>query len=179
MITDEIREILVKRIDQQKQAIGIVVGVIEPDGRRVVAYGNLANGDPRTLDGDTIFEIGSVTKVFTSLLLADMVNRKEVALDDPAAKYLPENVRMPERNGKSITLLDLSTHRSGLPPLPGNLKLKDPAILTPTTAWTICTSSFPAIRCRATPVPNSNIQTWARGCSATSSRTAPERIMRA
>ena len=124
--TDEIREILVKRIDQQKQAVGIVVGVIEPAGRRVVAYGNLANGDPRTLDGDTIFEIGSVTKVFTSLLLADMVNRKEVALDDPAAKYLPENVKMPERNGKSITLLDLSTHTSGLPRLPSNLKPKDP-----------------------------------------------------
>ena len=84
--TDEIREILVKRVDQQKQAVGIVVGVVEPDGRRVVAYGNLANGDPRTLDGDTIFEIGSISKVFTSLLLADMVNRKEVALDDPAAK---------------------------------------------------------------------------------------------
>ena len=123
---DEIREILVKRIDQQKQAVGIVVGVIEPNGRRVVAYGNLANGDPRTVDGDTIFEIGSVTKVFTSLVLADMVNRKEVALDDPAAKYLPENVKMPERNGKSITLLDLSTHSSGLPRLPSNLKPKDP-----------------------------------------------------
>jgi D-alanyl-D-alanine-carboxypeptidase/D-alanyl-D-alanine-endopeptidase len=121
--TDEIREILVKRVDQQKQAVGIVVGVIEPDGRRVVAYGNLAKGDPRMLDGDTIFEIGSVTKVFTSLLLADMVNRKEVTLDDPAAKYLPENARMPERSGKSITLLDLSTHRSGLPPNPSNLKL--------------------------------------------------------
>jgi serine-type D-Ala-D-Ala carboxypeptidase/endopeptidase len=119
-----IREILVKRIDQQKQAVGIVVGVIEPTGRRVVAYGNLANGDPRPLDGDTIFEIGSVTKVFTSLLLADMVNRKEVALDDPAAKYLPENVKMPERSGKSITLLDLSTHSSGLPPLPSNIKPK-------------------------------------------------------
>jgi CubicO group peptidase (beta-lactamase class C family) len=120
--TDGIREILVNRIDQQKQAVGIVVGVVEPNGRRVVAYGNLANGDPRTLDGDTIFEIGSVTKVFTSLVLADMVNRKEVTLDDPAAKYLPENVRMPERSGKSITLLDLSTHSSGLPPLPSNLK---------------------------------------------------------
>jgi D-alanyl-D-alanine-carboxypeptidase/D-alanyl-D-alanine-endopeptidase len=120
--TDEIREILVKRIDQQKQAVGIVVGVIEPDGRRVVAYGKLASGDPRTLGGDTIFEIGSVTKVFTSLVLADMVSRKEVALDDPAAKYLPEDVKMPERSGKSITLLDLSTHSSGLPPLPGNLK---------------------------------------------------------
>jgi len=120
--TDGIREILAKRIDQQKQAVGIVVGVIEPNGRRVVAYGNLANGDPRTLDGDTIFEIGSVSKVFTSLLLADMVNRKEVTLDDPAAKYLPEHVRMPERNGRSITLLDLSTHRSALPSMPGNQK---------------------------------------------------------
>jgi CubicO group peptidase (beta-lactamase class C family) len=121
--TDEIREILAKRVEQQKQALGMVVGVIEPDGRRVVAYGKLANGDPRPLDGDTIFEIGSVSKVFTSLLLADMVNRKEVDLDDPAAKYVPENVRMPERNGKSITLLDLSTHSSGLPLLPGNLKM--------------------------------------------------------
>ena len=95
-----IREILVKRIDQQKQAVGIVVGVIEPNGRRVVAYGNLANGGPRPLDGGTIFEIGSISKVFTSLLLADMVNRTEVALDDPAAKYLPEHVKVPERNGK-------------------------------------------------------------------------------
>ena len=115
---DEIREILVRRIDQQKQAVGIAVGVIEPNGRRVVAHGNLAKGDPRTTDGDTIFEIGSITKVFTSLLLADMVNRKEVALDDSAAKYLPEDVKMPERSGKSITLHDLSTHTSGLPPLP-------------------------------------------------------------
>jgi len=120
--TDEIREILVKRVDQQKQAVGIVVGVVEPNGRRVGAYGNLARGDPRPVDGDTIFEIGSVTKVFTSLLLADMVNHKEVALDDPAAQYLPENVKLPERSGKSITLLDLSTHSSGLPPFPSNLK---------------------------------------------------------
>src|ERR1051326_4298997 len=108
--TGEIREILVRRIDQQKQAAGIVVGVIEPDGRRVVAYGNLAqarlaNADPGPVDGDTIFEIGSVSKVFTSLLLADMVTRTEVTLDDPAAKYLPEHVKMPERSGKSITLL--------------------------------------------------------------------------
>jgi serine-type D-Ala-D-Ala carboxypeptidase/endopeptidase len=123
--TDEIREILARRIDQQKQAVGIVVGVIEPNGRRVVAYGNLAKGDPRPVDGDTIFEIGSISKVFTSLVLADMLNRKEVTLDDPAAKYLPETVKMPERSSKSITLLDLSTNSSGLPRLPSNLKLKD------------------------------------------------------
>ena len=174
---DDIRGILVKRIDQQKQAVGIVVGVIEPNGRRVVSYGNLATSDPRTLDGDTIFEIGSVTKVFTSLLLADMVNRKEVTLDDPAAKYLPESVKMPERSGKSITLLDLSTHRSGLPPLPSNFKLKDP--YNPYGDYTVddlyqFLSGYTLPR---DPVPNSNIQTWARGCSATCSRTAPERIM--
>ncbi|HEY6344574.1 MAG TPA: serine hydrolase [Bryobacteraceae bacterium] len=129
--TDEIREILAKRIDQQKQAVGIVVGVIEPTGRRVIAYGRLAKGgplgsrDPGTVDGDTIFEIGSITKVFTSLLLADMVNRKEVTLDDPAAKSLPETVKMPERGGRSITLHDLSTHSSRLPRLPSNIKPKD------------------------------------------------------
>jgi CubicO group peptidase (beta-lactamase class C family) len=87
---DEIREILVRRIDQQQQAVGIVVGVTEPGGRRVVAHGNLANGDPRPIDGETIFEIGSVSKIFTSLALADMVSRKEVHLDDPAAKHLPK-----------------------------------------------------------------------------------------
>ena len=125
--TDEILEILVKRVDQQKQAAGIVVGVIEPNGRRVVAYGNVAAGNPRTVDGDTIFEIGSITKVFTSLVLADMVGSKEVKLEDPAAKYLPKEVTMPERSGKAITLLDLSTHSSGLPRLPSNLEPKDPA----------------------------------------------------
>ncbi|HEX4278944.1 MAG TPA: serine hydrolase domain-containing protein [Bryobacteraceae bacterium] len=97
--TDEIREILVKRVDQQKRAVGIVAGIIEPNGRRVVAYGNVARGDPQTVDGDTIFEIGSVSKVFASLALTDMVNRDEIALDDPAAKYLPENIRtQPERD---------------------------------------------------------------------------------
>ncbi|HLH42183.1 MAG TPA: serine hydrolase [Bryobacteraceae bacterium] len=126
VLDDEgIREILVKRIDQQKQAVGIVVGVIEPTSRRVVAHGKLANGDSRALDGDTIFEIGSISKVFTSLLLAEMVSRNQVALDDPAAKYLPEHVKMPERSGKSITLLDLSTHTSGLPRLPTNMRPKD------------------------------------------------------
>jgi len=120
----EIRRILVERVDAQRQSVGIVVGVIEPSGRRVVSYGRLAKDDPRPLDGDTIFEIGSITKVFTSLLLADAVQRHEVALTDPIAKYLPSSVNMPER-GRAITLQDLATHTSGLPRLPGNMKPRD------------------------------------------------------
>lgn len=123
----EIRKILSDRIDVARQGVGIVVGVIEPKGQRVVAYGSLDKGDNRPLDGHTIFEIGSVTKVFTSLLLADMVERHEAALADPVAKYLPEGVKVPERGGRRITLEDLSTHTSGLPRIPGNLKPADAA----------------------------------------------------
>jgi len=122
----DIRAILADRIDAQHQGVGIVVGVIDPTGRRVVAYGKTAK-DGKPVDANTVFEIGSVTKVFTSLLLADMVNRGEVALTDPVSKFLPPNVKMPERGGKKITLVDLATHTSGLPRLPSNFNPKDPA----------------------------------------------------
>ncbi len=122
----EIRRILAERIDGQRQSIGMVVGVIEPQGRRIVAHGSPDQHDPRPLNGDTVFEIGSVTKVFTALLLADMVRRGEVALDDPVAKYLPAEVKVPTRAGRSITLLDLATHTSGLPGMPDNFQPKDP-----------------------------------------------------
>jgi D-alanyl-D-alanine-carboxypeptidase/D-alanyl-D-alanine-endopeptidase len=121
----EIRGILIQRVDEFHQSVGIVVGMIGPDGRKVVGYGALEKGDPRVLNGDTVFEIGSVTKVFTSLLLSDMAQRGQVALTDPVYKYLPASVRMPQRNGRQITLQDLATHTSGLPRLPANLKPKN------------------------------------------------------
>jgi len=121
----DIRQILVDRIDVQHQSVGIVVGIVGPEGRRVISYGHLEKDDARPLNGDTIFEIGSATKVFTSLLLADMVQHGEVALNDPVAKYLPQTVKVPERNGKQITLIDLATHTSGLPRMPTNFAPKD------------------------------------------------------
>jgi CubicO group peptidase (beta-lactamase class C family) len=126
----DIRQILADRIDRDRQSVGIVVGVVDgrnPRDRRVITYGSLEKGDSRPLNADTIFEIGSVTKVFTSLLLADMVQRGEVALTDPVAKYLPADVKVPERNGRAITLQDLATHTSGLSRLPTNFTPKDPA----------------------------------------------------
>jgi len=122
----DIRKILAERVDTQRQSVGIVVGIVDPNGRRIVSYGALNQGDERPLDGDTEFEIGSNTKVFTSLILADMAQRGEVSLNDPVAKFLPSNVKMPTRNGKQITLIDLSTHTSGLPRMPDNVRPTNP-----------------------------------------------------
>jgi CubicO group peptidase (beta-lactamase class C family) len=123
----EIRRILAERIDVQKQGVGIVVGVIDSHGRRIIAYGAPEKGDKRPLDGDTLFEIGSITKVFTALLAADMAQRGELSLDDPIRKYLPPAVKIPERGGKQITLIDLATHTSALPRMPENFRPKDPS----------------------------------------------------
>jgi len=120
----DIRKILAERVDTlagSQDGIGIVVGLIGPQGKSVIPYGHLNQADPRPLNGDTAFEIGSVSKVFTALLLADMVRKGEVALGDPVAKYLPAGVKIPERNGRPITLVDLATHTSGLPFMPDEL----------------------------------------------------------
>jgi serine-type D-Ala-D-Ala carboxypeptidase/endopeptidase len=111
----------VQALAGRQDGIGIVVGIVGPQGRRVISYGHLDQGDPRPLNGDTEFEIGSLTKVFTALLLADMVERHEVALDDPVTKYLPPGDKIPQRNGHPIILVDLATHTSGLPFMPGEL----------------------------------------------------------
>jgi len=122
----EIQRILAERIDGERRGVGIVVGIMTPQGRRVISHGVFNQGDARRLDGDTVFEIGSVGKVFTALLLADMVQRGEVALNDPIAKYLPPDVKVPQYGGRSITLLDLATHTSGLPRMPSNFAPRDP-----------------------------------------------------
>lgn len=117
-------------IEQRVQAIagpeggmGIVVGVLDGKGARVVAYGDTGGADRRPLTGDTVLEIASVTKVFTALLLADMVRTGDLSLTDPAAKYLPQS------KGLSMALVDLATHTAGLPFMPDNLAalLESPA----------------------------------------------------
>lgn len=122
---EEVREFVRPYIDQ-RQARGIVVGLIEPDGsRRVLTFGEAGEG-ARPLAASSVFEIGSVTKTFTGAVLADMVRRGEVKLDDPVAKYLPADVRVPSLDGRQITLLDLATHMSGLPRLPTGYVSPDP-----------------------------------------------------
>ena len=113
-----IREILTHRVDVEKGATGMAVGIVDHGRRRVITYGHLGDGDSRSVDGNTLFEIGSVTKVFTALLLAGMAHRHELDFNDPVDRYLPTGFRTPQRNGRSITLADLATHTAGLPSFP-------------------------------------------------------------
>ena len=123
---EAVREFIRPYIDK-RQAKGIVVGLIEPDGsRRILTFGEAGEG-ARPLAASSVFELGSITKTFTGTVLADMVRRGRVKLDDPVGKYLPRGVRVPSLNGRQITLLDLATHTSGLPRLPTGYEPPDPA----------------------------------------------------
>jgi CubicO group peptidase (beta-lactamase class C family) len=122
-----IAAILANRVDESHRAMGMVIGTLDGEGvRKVAGRGKAGAGNATPLDGDTVFEIGSITKVFTSLLLADMIERGEVKPDDPVSKYLPEGVTVPSRGDKQITLLDLSQHVSALPRMPDQFKPADP-----------------------------------------------------
>ena len=121
---DSVRQLLQTRVDDRK-LVGAILTLDQPGKDRVlVSVGEERPG--RKLDEQSVFEIGSITKVFTGILLADMVLRGEVRLDQPIAELLPATVKVPSRNGKVITLGNLSMQNSGLPRLPSNMAPKDP-----------------------------------------------------
>ena len=119
----EIKKRMVNLVENRKKAPGVAVGLIDEKGARVFGAGVCETNGTNSVNGDTIFEIGSITKAFTGILLQDMVDKGELKLEDPISKFLPDSVKTPSRNGKEITLLDLATQSSGLPRLPDNLSL--------------------------------------------------------
>jgi CubicO group peptidase (beta-lactamase class C family) len=106
---------LAGRAMRSGRRIGLVFGCRAGGEHRIVGYGRFRTDVPDTPDGGTIFEIGSVTKVFTGLLLADLAEEGLVGLEDPLASYLPSSVRVLTRGERPITLGDLASHASGLP----------------------------------------------------------------
>ncbi|MBS1487559.1 MAG: serine hydrolase [Bacteroidetes bacterium] len=106
---------------------GIAVGVFENGKSRYVTWGEASITTREPVTSKTLFEIGSVTKIFTTSTLAYLVGEKKLALDDPAQNYLPSSITLPDRNGKQITLLHLASARSGLPRMPSNFAPADAA----------------------------------------------------
>lgn len=100
---------------------GIAAVWVDADGPGFAQSGRFSGDDPRPLTPDTRFQIGSVTKVFTALLLAESERAGKVSRHDAAAKYLLPGGDPDQAKLAPITLLTLTTHTSGLPRLPANL----------------------------------------------------------
>jgi CubicO group peptidase (beta-lactamase class C family) len=103
----------------------IVIGVVDSGGTNYLAYGETTVDGGAPVNERTVYEIGSITKVFTGVVLADMATKREVSLDDPIQRYLPDSVHVPGADSQPITLRLLSAQRSGLPRMPTNFAPRD------------------------------------------------------
>jgi D-alanyl-D-alanine-carboxypeptidase/D-alanyl-D-alanine-endopeptidase len=117
-LPEEVESSVKKRIEYE-QSPSIVIGIIDKDGARYFNFGNVKKGGAAANE-HSIYEIGSISKVFTAILLAQQVLDGKVKLDDPVQKYLPKEAKVPQRGGKEILLGHLSDHTSGLPRMPSN-----------------------------------------------------------
>jgi D-alanyl-D-alanine-carboxypeptidase/D-alanyl-D-alanine-endopeptidase len=123
-IPDPVKQFILRQIVGKSNA-SVVVGLLDPNGTKVFGFGNISTTNNVPVNGDTLFNIASLTKTFTTLVLADLVKEGVMNLDDPIEKYLPYNVTVPQYNGTKITLGDLATHTSGLPFMPSNIWLNN------------------------------------------------------
>lgn len=97
----------------------IAIGIIDENGTRYYSFGTKTLGG-EAVDEHTIYEIGSISKTFTAILLANMAEQGTLKVDDPAQKHLPTKAKMPTRGEAVITLGHLSDHTSALPRMPDN-----------------------------------------------------------
>jgi CubicO group peptidase (beta-lactamase class C family) len=111
-------------LDDLDRCVGAVAVVVTPERSLVLGYGATEAGGTTRPDGDTLFQIGSVSKVYTGLGLARLVASGELAADDPAAAYLAADLQTPLA-GTTFTLVDLATHHAGFPEMPSNLIDRD------------------------------------------------------
>ncbi|HEY1871953.1 MAG TPA: serine hydrolase [Chitinophagaceae bacterium] len=107
--------------------VGLSVGILKNGKTFFYNYGETARGNKQLPDQHTLFEIGSLSKTFTTILLADAVNDGKAKLDDPINRYLPDSIPLLQYEETPITILTLANHSSGLPRMPSNFRSKDPS----------------------------------------------------
>ncbi len=117
---------------EQNHSSGLSISVVErnPQTGQLEAmflnYGFMSKDKSQPVTSDTVYEIGSITKVFTGILLAQAIDAGKINLNDPVQKYLPAGVTLAAYKNKPMRIVDLATHRSGLP---RDLASDDPAVL--------------------------------------------------
>lgn len=102
-------------------AQGVALAAMRVNRQQVDFGAAVATGKGAAPDADSLFELGSITKTFTALLLADAVTRGDLALDGAVEDVLPGQLPLRDSRGQVLRWRDLATHRSGLPRLPANL----------------------------------------------------------
>ena len=110
----------VKALIDSLPCAGVVVGVVQPTGNQVFGFGSRSVGSEVAPNGETVFEIGGLTQVFTASLFARMVEKNAVRMDQTLQSLLPDTVSVPMSGGRPIELQHLATWSSGLPRLAGH-----------------------------------------------------------
>lgn len=118
-------EKLVTPLLEAKDIVGCVVGVFDNGKQEIYGFGEIHRGKGDKPSGDTVYEIGSITKAFTGTLLSDMVNEGKVKLDAPLQDFMPAGLKLHEYKDHTIKLVDLASQSSGLPRMPYNMGPKD------------------------------------------------------
>ncbi len=109
----------------KSKTVGLSIGILKDGKTSFYNYGETKMGDGKTPSSKNLYEIGSITKTFTGLLLAKAVIEKKISLNDPVNKYLPKDIPVIKFGNDTLKIIHLSNHTSGLPPLPDNLDLNN------------------------------------------------------
>lgn len=105
----------------RSQAPGAAVAVVAGDGAVYVrCFGVREVGKREKVDKDTVFQLASISKSFTTTMLAALVGEREIGWDDPVEKYWPGFVLWDPWVSRHVTFRDLTAHRSGLPEYAGD-----------------------------------------------------------
>ncbi|NQV73828.1 beta-lactamase family protein [bacterium] len=123
-LPEEVSKQAQQRIDDDFH-LGTIIGVVDANGRRFYGFGQVSLDNQQEPDEHTIFEIGSVTKTFTSTLIAELSMRSELGMADVIWTDLPKPDSIPSANSEQITIESLITHTSGFPRDPSNSDLDD------------------------------------------------------
>lgn len=122
-ISKELDKYIKKRIDIGYSQ-GISIGIIDSTGTNFYNYGKAFINSKVTPTENTIYEIGSITKIFTSSIYSILLDEGVFNINDKVGSYFSKS----ELNGdvRKIKLIDLATHTSGLPSFPNNLNINKP-----------------------------------------------------